>query len=88
MSVFVIDSQYAIRKREFPGTLYAVYNISLFDFLSRDHGLRLSKPNFVGNVSILVVNLEDKLMNLNGLSSFVKISKKNSSLLILIIVKS
>ena len=84
----MIDSQDAVSRREFPDILYAVHNTTLFDFLSTDHGSHLSKPNIVDNVTVSVVTLEDKLINLTPLSSFVKISKKNSSLLILMLVKS
>ena len=83
MSVFVIDSRDEISQLEFPDTLYAVHNATLFDFLSTDHCSYLSEPNVVDTVSVSVVTLEDKLLNLIPLSSFVKISKKHSSLLTL-----
>jgi len=43
----MIDSQDEIRQREFPDTLYAVCNTSLFDILNTEHCSTLSKPNVV-----------------------------------------
>ena len=60
MSVFMIDSQDAIRKREFPDILYAVHTTSLFDILSTDHLSGLSKPTIVDTFMFVPCILNNK----------------------------
>jgi hypothetical protein len=49
MSIFVIDKQDEIRKREFPDILYAVHSTVSFDISSIDHLSSLFKHNIVDN---------------------------------------
>jgi hypothetical protein len=68
ISVFMIDWADEIRHREFPDTLYALHNTSLFGILSTDRFSCPSKPKILDTFLVFLVILEDKLKNLTALS--------------------